>query len=151
MKKILFSLLSLLIVSPAWAGDFVQTDPSDSTKFVSYVRSVDPSKAPASSTEVPLESIEPQRALTGSLPKKYLKVVSGLAAEMTGLEKSKVDSDLALEVKNFEISRIDAGNVTGKEVLLALDDLANDTAIINLRSELTSPKLKARIKKVNGL
>ena len=94
------------------------------------------------------------RALMKNTPRWHLKHVAGAVLEKSTFEKTQADTALAAEISNQERTRIDAGQVTGEEVLAALNDLSNDVAVTTIartKSELAADKLKARIKKVRGL
>jgi hypothetical protein len=91
---ILLTLVALAITSDVvMANDFVC---GDSSKLVRYIYSVDPSTiSDGTCTSVAEASIVSQRALLVVTPFRYLKVVGGLAVEMTQVEKNAVDAAIA--------------------------------------------------------
>ena len=93
-------------------------------------------------------------SLTKSSPVWYMKHINGIILEKNATEKEQADQDIARQMKDREILRIDSGNVSGSELMLGLDDLSKDASLITIagfKEELSSAKLKVRIKKVLGL
>ena len=83
-------IILLSIIDPvAWAEDWAC---GTATALTAYIASRDPTRiGRADCTQVPEVQITAQRDLVRTVPQKYLKVRSGLAAEMTQVEKDAVD------------------------------------------------------------
>ena len=90
MKKI-FILFFLFISPNVFAEDFV-CNTGNTVSFDRYLPSIDPSNVSAACSEIPVSNISQQRSLVISIPRKYLKISSGLATEKTTSEKAEADT-----------------------------------------------------------
>lgn len=83
-------LLFLFWAPAAFAEDFAC---GDATQLTQYIESRDPSRvSDGTCVAIPEGSVAAQRSLVAALPRKYLKVVSGLAVEKTVQEKADADT-----------------------------------------------------------
>lgn len=138
------------LCAPALASDVVIYD-LQTTHVRDYKRSVN-----TTDFQGRLDCLmNPDTSAVRGVPVRHWKKGPGNSViEMNASEKAAVDAVVSDDLKAAERARIDAGDISMKELLMVLDDLSKDNSVTtgaDLKAQLGQANLKARLKKLRGL
>ena len=144
-----FLLPMFLLCNLAWADQVICHDVNG--KVISYDYSSPPVQGclnlspPYTSTQ---EEYDRVKELFKTVPRQHIIVKSGSPSEMSQADKDTVDAEMAQDTKTREIARIDAGEVSGGEVLKAVAAISQESLT---HKGLTESAIKEKIKEQEGL